>query len=78
MLKNAKAILSTKVQPNDLSVIHGIRSLSSIWIVLVHEAFTQVFTVQVNTIEFGQVSVVLREMSSTCMSVDMDQKQYVG
>lgn len=53
--KNAKKLFSTKVQDNNLPFLHGIRVLSTAWIVLFHEYFFQFFMINVNLVYIPEV-----------------------
>ncbi|KAJ8668282.1 hypothetical protein QAD02_009945 [Eretmocerus hayati] len=48
---SAQAIISTKISENDLPVIHGIRALSTLWIVRFHEYYTPIFGVNMNLLD---------------------------
>ncbi|XP_014231037.1 nose resistant to fluoxetine protein 6-like [Trichogramma pretiosum] len=50
-VRNAEAVLSTKVHEGNLPVINGIRVISTAWIVLFHEYFVQLFGVNVNVLD---------------------------
>ncbi|XP_058800848.1 nose resistant to fluoxetine protein 6-like [Phymastichus coffea] len=50
LLKSAETILSTNTRDNNLPVIHGLRAISTCWIVLVHEYLVQLLGVNVNAV----------------------------
>ncbi|CAB0036485.1 unnamed protein product [Trichogramma brassicae] len=63
-IRNAEAVLSTKVHEGNLPVINGIRVISTAWIVLFHEYFVQLFGVNVNVLDIPKVK---REEKSVTM-----------
>ncbi|OXU19243.1 hypothetical protein TSAR_012344 [Trichomalopsis sarcophagae] len=54
MLKTGENILSTKPQDDDLTVIHGLRVISTAWIVLVHEYMAQFYAVNLNVLDIAK------------------------
>lgn len=60
--KNAKKLLSTKSRDKDLPFLHGIRVLSTAWIVLFHEYFFQFFMVNANLAYIPEVKFSIEKL----------------
>lgn len=60
--KNAKKLFSTKVQDNSLPFLHGMRVLSTAWIVLFHEYFFQFFMVNANLVYIPEVKKFAKKL----------------
>lgn len=56
-LRNANAIFRLKASKNDLPVIHGLRALSTLCLIILHEIFLHLFLPLVNLMDISKVVI---------------------